>query len=197
MIVLRSDILDPDSILSAAEQSLRRFGRADLLDGKVYEIKDCVMGSKHTLAKSGLVRMSHISIHVANLDRAISFYEKYFGFQIILDRTLEGAEFERITGASPGAKSRMVRGLIAGNSVIQLFAHNWREPAALGGLVSFEVRDVREAHSALTQAGIACRSEPQEFDNCWAFVTYDPEGTSIELVQWKPHADPYMSVLPE
>ncbi len=150
------------------------------------------MKPKHALAPAGLARMSHVSISVADLDRVLQFYETVFGFQTVMDRTLAGPEFEKITGVS-GARSRMIRGLVAGNSVIQLFWNNWREPGVFGGLISFEVRDIQAAYAAVQHAGVACVSSPAEFDNSWAFVIHDPAGTSIELIQWKPDADPYRS----
>jgi len=150
------------------------------------------MKPTHALAPAGLARMSHVSISVADLDRTRRFYEDVFGFQTVIDRTLEGPEFEKITGVS-GARSRMIRGLVAGNSVIQLFWNSWRDPGVFGGLISFEVRDIQAAYAALQKAGIACVSAPVEFDNSWAFVTRDPAGTSIEIIQWKAEADPYRS----
>jgi len=143
------------------------------------------------LEQSGLARMSHVSLEVADLDRALDFYRRVFGMQIVLDRLLEGPEFEAVT-ATPGAHSRLVRGLIAGNSVVQLFWHSWREPnAEKRTLMSFEVRDAHSAHAALKQAGVECRSDPVEFDTSIAFVIQDPDAHPIEIIEWKPTASPY------
>ena len=75
---------------------------------------------------------------VADIEVSLAFYRDVFGHQRILDLELAGAEFEAVTG-TPGARSRMVRGLVAGNSVVQLFWHSWREPLAeKRTLISFE-----------------------------------------------------------
>ena len=143
------------------------------------------------LEPSGLARMSHISLEVADVERALDFYRGVFGMQIVMDRKLEGPEFEAVT-ATPGAHSRLVRGLIAGNAVVQVFWHSWREPhAQKRTLMSFEVRDARAAHAALTTAGVESRSDPVEFDTSIAFVIQDPDGHPIEIIEWKPNASPY------
>ena len=143
------------------------------------------------LQEAGLARMSHVSLEVADLERSLSFYRDLFGFQVVLDLLLEGAEFEQVTGVA-GARSHMVRGLIAGNAVVQVFWHSWREPAeSKRTLMSFEVRDAAIAHRVMSERGVPCQSEPVDFDNSLAFVIQDPDGHPIELIQWKPGASPY------
>jgi catechol 2,3-dioxygenase-like lactoylglutathione lyase family enzyme len=147
--------------------------------------------SSHVLESAGLARMSHVSLEVSDLERSLAFYRDVFGLQTVMERDLGGPEFEAVTG-HPGARSRLVRGLIAGNSVVQIFWHSWREPASeKRTLLSFEVRDAPTAHAGLVAAGVSCRSEPVEFDNSIAFVIEDPDGHPIEIIQWKPAASPY------
>jgi catechol 2,3-dioxygenase-like lactoylglutathione lyase family enzyme len=143
----------------------------------------------HTLYTAGLARSSHLSVQVADLDLTERWWTEHFGYQPIMRRDLGGAEFEAVTGV-PGATSRMLRGLAAG-TVLQFFEHNWREFTTPTVLVSFEVRDAAEAHARLTSAGVPCQSAPVEFDNSWAFTAADPNGLPIELIQWKPAAEPY------
>lgn len=135
--------------------------------------------------------MSHVSLEVADLERALDFYRTHFGFEIVLERELAGPDFEEVTGVE-GARSRMLRGLVAGNAVVQLFWHSWRTPQAeKRTLMSFEVRDAAGAHATLSAGGVRCRSEPVAFDNSLAFVISDPDGHPIEIIQWQPHASPY------
>ena len=143
------------------------------------------------LEGAGLARLSHVSLQVADLDRALLFYRSVFGMQTVLERNLEGPEFEAVT-ATPGARSKLVRGLVAGNTVVQLFWHSWREPATeKRTLMSFEVRDVHAAFEALRAEGVDCQSEPVPFDNSTAFVIHDPDGHPIEIIQWAADAAPY------
>ena len=143
------------------------------------------------LADAGLARLSHVSLQVREIEPALDFYRTIFGMQVILDQTLEGADFEAVT-ATPGARSRMIRGLIAGQAVVQLFWHSWREATETHQtLMSFEVRDAAAAHRLLEGEGVACQSPPVEFDNSWAFVLHDLDGHPIEIIQWKPDFQPY------
>ena len=144
----------------------------------------------HTLQEAGLARVSHVSVQVADLDATERWWTEHFGFQPIIRRDLGGPEFEAVTQV-PGATSRMLRGMVAPNAVLQFFEHSWREFTAPGALISFEVRDAAAAHARLLAAGVACASEPVEFDNSWAFTASDPNGLPIELIQWKPAAEPY------
>ena len=147
--------------------------------------------SHFRLEAAGLSRLSHISLEVVDVERSLAFYRENFGFQVVMERALSGEAFEEVTG-TPGAESRLVRGLVAGNSVVQLFWHNWREPQAeKRTLMSFEVRDVQTAHEQLAAAGVPCRSGPVEFDNSYAFVIEDPDGHPIEIIEWKADAQPY------
>ena len=144
-----------------------------------------------TLETHGLARMSHVSLEVADLDRAHAFYRDHFGFDVVMQLELKGTDFETVTGV-PGARAQLLRGLVASNSVIQLFWHSWREPTKeKRTLMSFEVRDARGAHASLAALGVHCQSEPVEFDNSTAFVIQDPDGHPIEIIQWQPHASPY------
>ena len=149
------------------------------------------MAFEYALEEAGLSRLSHISLEVSDLDRSLEFYTSHFGMQHVLERKLEGPEFEAVTD-TPGARSHLVRGLIAGNAVVQLFFHNWREPIVeKRTLMSFEVRDAHVAHKVLTAEGVECQSEPVEFDNSIAFVLHDPDGHPIEIIQWTADASPY------
>jgi catechol 2,3-dioxygenase-like lactoylglutathione lyase family enzyme len=146
--------------------------------------------SNHTLYEAGLARVSHISVQVADLDATERWWTEHFGFQPIIRRDLGGPDFEAVTQV-PGATSRMLRGMVAPNAVLQFFEHSWRDMTPPGALVSFEVRDAAQAHRRLVAAGVGCLSEPVEFDNSWAFTAADPNGLAIELIQWKPAAEPY------
>lgn len=147
--------------------------------------------SEFLLESAGLCRLSHISLEVVDLERSLAFYRGNFGFQVVMERALAGQEFETVTGTK-GAESRLVRGVVAGNAIVQLFWHNWREPQdEKRTLMSFEVRDAAHAHGQLDAAGVPCRSAPVEFDNSYAFVIEDPDGHPIEIIEWKADAQPY------
>jgi catechol 2,3-dioxygenase-like lactoylglutathione lyase family enzyme len=144
----------------------------------------------HVLASAGVARGSHVSITVEDLDATVAWWTEVFGYQVIMSRDLGGPEFEAVTGVE-GATSRMVRGVVAPGFILQFFSHSWRAAEPVHALLSFEVRDARCAHEALTAAGVRCQSEPVEFDNSLAFTAADLNGIPLELIEWKPDAEPY------
>ena len=150
------------------------------------------MADDHALATAGVARLSHVSVTVEDVDAAVDWWTRIFGFQEVMRLDLSGPEFDAVTG-TPGARSRMVRGVAAPGMILQFFSHDWREPAPIGALLSFEVRDVWRAHAELTAAGVVCQSEPVAFDNSTAFTAVDPNGIALELIQWAPSAEPYTS----
>jgi catechol 2,3-dioxygenase-like lactoylglutathione lyase family enzyme len=150
------------------------------------------MPDHHALAAAGVARLSHVSVTVEDVDAAVDWWTRIFGFQEIMRLDLSGPDFEAVT-ATPGATSRMVRGLVAPGMVLQFFSHDWREPTSVGALLSFEVRDVQRAYAELVAAGVECQSAPVEFDNSTAFTAVDPHGIALELIQWAPSAEPYVS----
>ena len=46
------------------------------------------MGDGYLLEETGLARMSHVSLEVADFDRALAFYRDVLGFQTVLERDL-------------------------------------------------------------------------------------------------------------
>jgi catechol 2,3-dioxygenase-like lactoylglutathione lyase family enzyme len=126
------------------------------------------MPDHHALAAAGVARLSHVSVTVEDVDAAVDWWTRIFGFQEIMRLDLSGPDFEAVT-ATPGATT------------------------SVGALLSFEVRDVQRAYAELVAAGVECQSAPVEFDNSTAFTAVDPHGIALELIQWAPSAEPYVS----
>ena len=148
------------------------------------------MGSSFTLQAAGLARLSHVSVSVPDLDATERWWTTHFGYQPMLRLDLRGPQFEAVTRVD-GAVSRAVRGVVAPGTIVQFFWHNWRPAETPNVLLSFEVRDAAGAYEALTAGDVVCRSAPVEFDNSWAFTAVDLNGLPIEIIQWKPHVEPY------
>jgi catechol 2,3-dioxygenase-like lactoylglutathione lyase family enzyme len=143
-----------------------------------------------TLQSAGLARLSHVSVSVPDLDATVQWWTTHFGYQPMMRLDLSGPEFEAVTGVE-GAVSRAVRGVVAPGTILQLFWHNWRPAETPNVLLSFEVRDAALAYAALTAGRVVCQSPPVEFENSWAFTAADLNGLPIEIIQWKPHVEPY------
>ena len=118
---------------------------------------------------------------------ALGSTRSYPVMQLDLKENIQNASNGRIyVKLAPGGQ------LGAGSAIVQLFWHGWRDPLPdKRTLISFEARDARAAHAGLVSLGIECQSDPVEFEDCLAFVLHDPDGNPIEIIQWKPSAEPY------
>ena len=129
-------------------------------------------------------------MQVRDIDATEAWWTRTFGYRVLMRRDLNGPAFESVSGV-PGARSRMLRGLVAPDTELQFFWHSWRGPVTPNLLLSFEVRDAAAAHAALVGAGVTCTGAPVEFDNSWAFTTSDHDGLPIEIIQWKADVERY------
>ena len=59
---------------------------------------------------------SHVCIRVSGMERALDFYGEMLGFEVVFDVELSGPSLEQVTG-EPGARGRMVGGLLGGTSI--------------------------------------------------------------------------------
>jgi len=135
----------------------------------------------------GLRSFSHVCIGVTDMERALDFYRRLLGFDLVFDIELEGPSLEVVTG-SPGAKGRMAGGLIAGVMVELLALGSTEGPAAGPHLgytnVSFCVEDLDVAHTRVLELGFAPAQGPVEIGGVRMFFVTDPDGTPIELIEF-------------
>lgn len=141
-----------------------------------------------------VLRLSHIGICVAELDRSVRFYRDVFGFRELTRLEVEGAESEQLIEL-PDGKLQAVY-LERDNTRIELLyfpkaGHipvDGPRPMNLAGLthLSFRVDDVDATLAAVEAAGGRCLSATRigdrEFGWGAIFVT-DPDGMRIELLQ--------------
>lgn len=134
--------------------------------------------------------LSHMTVRVSDLSRSIPFYEDVLGLERIFDINLAGGGLDDVTGTR-GAAGRMVGFLVPGGVMIELleFASGPELKAAsrrsLGyGNLSLGVRDLDATHDRLVELGIAPKQKPVEVGGVRMFFVTDPDGTSIELIQF-------------
>lgn len=142
--------------------------------------------------------LHHVVVSVRDMDLSLAFYEGHLGLRRTLDTVAAGAQTERLLGLSPGTVGRTV--YVQGPTRLgQIELVEWsprpegppaREAGDLGVVVlSFELpRDeIRDLHAQLADAGVTCRSEPEEvplprYGTIVAFVCEDPDGNLVEFV---------------
>ncbi len=134
---------------------------------------------------------SHLCIGVGDIDRALDFYRRVLGFDVVFDVELEGASLDAVTGRG-ASKGRMVGGLIGGAMVELLALGSTGRPADGPHLgytnMSFSVRDLDDAYRRVVALGVRPAQEPVDIGGVRMFFVHDPDGTPIELVEY-PHGE--------
>ena len=137
---------------------------------------------------------SHITVRVSDIERSLTFYRDGLGLRVIFDVALDGPGLEAVTG-SKGSKGRMVGLLVpgAGRVSVELlgFEHPKSErppPGRFTGYsnISLSVADLDAAHDACVARGLRPLQKPIEVGGVRMFFLADPDGTSIELIEF-PH----------
>src|SRR4051812_1305840 len=102
---------------------------------------------------------SHVCIAVSDVERSLAFCRDVLGFDVVFDVALDGPPMEALTG-EPGARGRMVGGLLGGTMVELLgFAHRdaggagYHRPAIGYTNISLTVDGLDEAYDALVARG--------------------------------------------
>jgi len=138
------------------------------------------------------MKLSHIGISVADLDRSVQFYKHLLGAEVLVEGPFEGRDYGRILRLdNPAGKVALLK---AGNIELELFefAHPTPEPMSRDrpvcnhGITHFciEVTDIDGEYNRLCANGVAFHCAPIEFFGT-AKATYgrDPDGNVFELVQ--------------
>jgi glyoxylase I family protein len=135
---------------------------------------------------------SHITVRVSDIERSLAFYRDGLGLRVIFDVALDGAGLEAVTGTK-GARGRMVGLLVpgAGRVSIELlgFHSPKSEPPPRGRFtgysnISLSVDDLDAAHAACVARGLEPLQKPVDVGGVRMFFLADPDGTSIELIQF-------------
>jgi catechol 2,3-dioxygenase-like lactoylglutathione lyase family enzyme len=136
----------------------------------------------------------HVAISVRDMDRALRFYRDLLGFEVDWEReNYTGEMFAKVVGLqSAGARVVMLKGY---GARIELF--HYRTPAGEEcgarrqcdfGLTHFAlmVKGVDELYKRLSETGVSFNCPPQNVrPGVWATYMKDPEGNTIELVQYE------------
>jgi len=141
-----------------------------------------------------VLRLSHIGICVAQLERSVRFYRDVFGFRELSRLDVEGADSARLLDL-PGGKLEAVYLERDGTRIELLYypeaGHvpvDAPRPMNLAGLthLSFRVADIDAVLAAAEEAGGRCLTGTRIDHPAWhsaaVFVT-DPDGLRIELLQ--------------
>jgi catechol 2,3-dioxygenase-like lactoylglutathione lyase family enzyme len=172
-------------------------------DGLHISLVDYNSQSSHPGMDPGFFSVTHwlyAQIRVSDPERAISWYERMLGFQLVNDLHFEGPVYESSTGI-PGVHIRLVQGFIGGVSVelVHLTSdqRDVAERIAAGGTIpafTIGVRDVLGCYEVAQRHGVVCEGPPASFPPTpyHSMFVHDPDGTRIDLCDFEalPRPDP-------
>jgi glyoxylase I family protein len=142
-----------------------------------------------TAGALGVRKVSHVSVCVSDMQRAIDFYREMFGFEVLFDDKIDGPELDRISGQA-GARGRAVGGSIGGFHVElleQSYVPARPRPAGLGlNVLTLQVESAQAAYERALALGIRCETPPLEFLGTKLFFIVGPDQQRIELVEYPP-----------
>ena len=117
-------------------------------------------------------RIDHVAIHVADLDRSVKFYERYFGFRHYFQHAASGG--------------LQIAYLKLGDTVLELTHHS--DGAMAGFHFCLETDDFAETVEKLQRDGVKLVRAPHDTaareprENGWRRVVFaGPDGEQIEL----------------
>jgi catechol 2,3-dioxygenase-like lactoylglutathione lyase family enzyme len=136
-------------------------------------------------------KLDHCSFVVPDLDAAVQFFQTYFGFQLLSERSgleLQGDHTTRVYAMPPSATGRSAR-LLAGASVIELRAWNaggeainpLRESSVPGCHIALAVPDLEAVIAELRNIPRMRFLEPAP-DGSFVFC-FTPYGFQLQLLR--------------
>jgi glyoxylase I family protein len=135
--------------------------------------------------------MDHVGISVANLDRAIDFYQHILEMKKVSGGTFAGGQYETIMRL-PGATGRSAT-LAAEGMKIELFEFHNPMPAPSNPLrpvcdhgithICIRVKDINHEYEKMRAAGMVFHSAPLLFGSTRAAYGRDPDGNVLELIE--------------
>jgi len=142
------------------------------------------------------IRLDHVSVTSADLDRSVAFYCDLLGLPLIGRGESDEPELGAILG-EPGVRLLWAEVDLGGGQLLELLQYLspdgealTPDPARPGGThVGLRVADIDAMHARLSRAGVPLRSKPVEIqeEGGWRGVrcvyASDPDGVTIELVE--------------
>jgi catechol 2,3-dioxygenase-like lactoylglutathione lyase family enzyme len=136
----------------------------------------------------------HVAISVRDMEKALWFYRDLLGFEVDWDREhYTGETMAKVVGL-PGADARVLM-LKGYGARVELFKYH--TPAGEGGgakrqcdlgltHLALTVKNIHEIYEHLSRAGVHFNCPPQNLrPGVWATYMKDPEGVTIELVEYE------------
>ncbi len=124
-------------------------------------------------------RIDHVELIPSNIENTIKFYTEILGFTLSERKAVEGIE---------SLKEYVYLDL--GDTRLELMSYDEAGPKPKKAVhvgysaISIEVDDMDLAVAYLKEKGVALSAEPLDLGHCVRAEIKDPDGLSIELMQW-------------
>lgn len=139
--------------------------------------------------------LDHVNVVVSDMERSIAFYARLLGVTVIMDRVLEGAWFESVTGRADARARCVILDVPGGGCRVELLAFDGPADGPLApntlpatiGLRHFAVRvDDIEACLATLDDPPLILAVPREIVPVGKRMAYvrDPDGAIVELAEY-------------
>lgn len=140
------------------------------------------------------MRVNHLGMSVADLERSIAFYSGLLGFEVVFRSTVHDRDdIEAVVGMSDVHAD--IAFLDAGDTRLELWHYRTpaghplsaaQVPADLGlRHLALEVDDVAAAHRLLTEAGYPATTVPLDLGPHVTFYVRGPDGEILEILEDK------------
>jgi catechol 2,3-dioxygenase-like lactoylglutathione lyase family enzyme len=140
-------------------------------------------------ALKGLRGFAQLSVVVNSIEETVSFYRDLFGFEVDGDWEGDSEGLEKMLGIA-NITGRSVVGNI-GHLRIEFMDYSifGKGPLAFPGSLgvnnlTFEVEDIDATHSQCVEMGLSPGHEPAAISNVRQFFILDPNGITLEFVEY-------------
>ena len=148
---------------------------------------------------TGTRQISHVGLHVADLDRALGYYQGLLGLELVDRARRSGDQVDAILGRDGVSFDRALLRLPESNAFLELIDYGDQAGEPVDPLhgnvgtchVAFYTDDLDETWATLEAAGSELQGEVTEieggvFDGGKVIYCTDPDGIRVEFLQGPP-----------
>ncbi len=140
------------------------------------------------------IRWHHVAMAVKDMERVVAFYRDFLNFEVDWEKPrYAGDGLAQVVGLE-GAEARVV--MLKGHGTrMELFQYLNPRGRRMGGRrqcdfglshMALQVKGIHEIYARLRAAGVVFNCPPQNLrPGVWATYLHDPEGNTVELVQYE------------
>ena len=136
------------------------------------------------------VAFCHLVVGVTDMDRALEFYRRVLGMEIVFESLISGEPFDAVLHATRKQEGRVVGGILGGLMIelLSVGANPPNQKPARRGItgihnISVSVTDLDETHRRIKESGHTPDQEPFEIGGIRMFFVKDPDGTPVEFIE--------------